>query len=317
MQSNFTTNQNNNNENLILSSTNNTNTPFNYYALFLNESSKTDNIYDKYFLRISDDYTSKTSTNRDDNSGFLSFFSNLFSTDSSNSHKKSDLDLPNFDFNSDSDEEKFIVDKQIKHEKTRRLSESDSLYKIKKHHQNNLNQHYRMLTKSEKRELEQEIKKELEYFKLCKAAESKLKQSKLNLITLKELNTLIKRNYTLFSNEQKNDISKVNNLYYSMIFANLLGVTILTSFNKAVCKYYGFLKNRFFLRNVFLTAYFSLTVANNTLYINEYIKKKLVYFPNKIKDKILDKENEKFKVPYDVNMFTYKPEDNKDVFNYI
>lgn len=318
------------------SSLSGSNNPFNYYALFLNESSKTENFYDKYFLRISDDdsnFQEKTSESSF-GSRFLSFFSNSFSASSSNkTQSTSDLksqnlceletfknlkNYENYENFENEEDMKFVIDKQIKQEKIRRLGETDSLYKIKKHHQNNLNMHYRKQTKLEKSELEQEIAKEQEYLRLCRAGESKLKQSKLNAISLKELNAVIKRNYILFTNEQKNDLSKINNLYYSLIFANLLGVTILTSFCKAICRYFGFLSKKFFVRNLVLTAYFSFTVANNTLYINEYIKKKLVYFPNKIKDRILDKENEKRKVPYDSNMYTYNvDEENKDVFNYI
>jgi len=164
---------------------------------------------------------------------------------------------------------------------------------------------------------EEELKKEFEYLKTCKIAEAKLKLDKQHLITLRELNALIKRNFTLFTNDQKADIRKINHLYYSLIFANILGVTILTSFCKSICKYFKFLSKRFFLRNIILTAYFSITVVNNTLLINDHIRKKLIYYPNKIKNKILNKDNEKLKVPYDKNMHTYKPEENQDIFNFL
>jgi len=316
-------NLNKNNNDFLNTSSASTNTPFNYYALFLNESNKTENFYDKYFLRISEDYTeNKTKYKDSSGSSVFSFFANLFSSTASSKNPKSKSDWNSIDFDPESYEcdadAKFIIDKQIKFEKNRRLGESDSLYKIKKHHQNNLNEHYRKLTKSEKSELEKETAKELEYLRLCRGAESKLKQNKQNAISLKELNALIKRNYTLFTNEQKNDLSKINNFYYSLILANLLGVSILTSFCRSIFKFFCLFSNKFLIRNLILTAYFSFTVTNNTLYINEHIRKKLVYYPNKIKERILDKENERLKVPYDANMHTYNAdEENKHVFNFI
>ena len=60
-----------------------------------------------------------------------------------------------------------------------------------------------------------------------------------------------------------------------------------------------------------------MTVGNNTLYVNDHIKKKKIYYPIKIIDLILDKSKEKLKVPYNENMYTYKPDEKNEVFNYI
>ena len=197
------------------------------------------------------------------------------------------------------------------------MGEKDQFYKIKKHHQNNLNQHYKNFSKQELEKLQLETEKELYYLKSCRIVEDKIKSKKFELITLKETNTLIKRNYTLFNNDQKKDLSKINHLYYSLTFANILGVSILTSFCKSLFLFFNYFKTRHILRNFILTTYFFMTVGNNTLYVNDHIKKKKIYYLIKIIDLILDKSKEKLKVPYNENMYTYKPEEKNEVFNYI
>ncbi len=295
-----------NDGNDINSNTEFLNTPYNYYSIFLKESNISENIFNKYFLRISEDYTTKEKS-------FLKFL-NIFKNQKNENLQEMKI-LENLDLD---DNNKFLIDKQIKYEKLNRLNESDSLYKIKKHHQNNLNEQYKKITSGERKQTEEQIKVELEYLKICKTAETKLKLNKLNSITFRELSYLIRRNYILFTSDQKSDIEKINNFYYSLIIANLLGVTILTSFCKSILKYFGFLKNRFILRMFVLSGYFSITVTNNTLYINQYIRKKLIFYPDKIKNKILYKENEKNKVPYDINMYEFNPEEyNKESFKYI
>lgn len=283
------------------------NNPFNYYALFVDDSKKRETFYEKYFLRITDDYTKEK--NQGGNKGFWAKLSDIFNPSGSESQIK--LSSDGIEFNANFEDNKFMIDKVIDYEKSKRLNEKDNIYKVKKHYQNNLNEHYKQITTEERKALQAEWEKENEYLRICTAAEMKLKLNNGANMSIKELNYLIRRNFPLFTNEQKSDINKLNNLYYSLLFANLLGVTIITSFCKSVFSYFQLMSNRTIIRTLFLTSYFSLTITNNTLYLNDYINKKLIYYPLKIKHVILNKDNEKCKVPYDQNMYTYKPEEKK------
>ena len=199
--------------------------------------------------------------------------------------------------------------------KKKRLSEVDKFYKIKKHNKNNLNDHYAKYTEEEIKKIEEEDQKEIEYLADCKNAERKLRLEKYDSLTITEVKLLIKRNYPLFSRDSKSDLSKLNNYYYSLLCANFLGISIITSFSRAALVYFKFMGNKRILRNSILFSYFIVTIINNSLYINEHMKKIFLIYPIKIKHLIFDPRNESLKVPYNENMYEFDKNKNKEKIN--
>lgn len=246
-------------------------------------------------------------------------YSLLFTSDKSSNrlesmlldNEKSDEDFLNNSIQED--DNILILDKKLKEERDRRLNEKDKIYKIKKHYF--LKDTYKKIVKDEMIDLEIERLKEEDYLKKCNKAEDKLYENiELNA---NDVYYIIKRNYQLFTKDEKNDIEIIKRSYRAYDYASTISSILLVSYFRSIMLYFKYeIRKRkfysfFFLGLYGVGLYYSMKHFTNLSYSNN-----LGRFCYKARDRILDYENEFMKTPYNEDETKFNPEDRNlmDIF---
>jgi hypothetical protein len=248
-------------------------------------------------------------------------YSLLFTSDKSSNRLEAmllDNDKSDEDFLNNSIQEEdniLILDKKLKEERDRRLNEKDKIYKIKKHYF--LKDSYKKIVKEEMIELEVERLKEEDYLKQCNKAEDKLYENvELNA---NDVYYLLKRNYQLFTKDEKNDIELLKRTYKAYDYISIVSSLLLVSYCRAIMLYFKYeIRRSKFLSYFFLSLYGVGLFHSMKHFVNMSYSKNLGKFCYKARDRILNYENEYMKTPFNEDEKKFNPEEKNlmDIFKF-